>query len=96
MENRRSGVFLFSNMSLIFMAVIIGCSFFMRDAGLVGIFAFATYMQLFSVALGRFNRELIKPYIYLIPEPPLKKLLYAIKESLLSDTWEAIFLLLVA
>lgn len=94
-ENRRSGVFLFSNMSLIFMAVIIGCSFFMRDAGLVGIFAFATYMQLFSVALGRFNRELIKPYIYLIPEPPLKKLLYAIKESLLSDTWEAILIFLV-
>ena len=94
-ENRRSGVFLFSNMSLIFMAVIIGCSFFMRDAGLVGIFAFATYMQLFSVALGRFNRELIKPYIYLIPEPPLKKLLYAIKESLLTDALEAVVLFLI-
>ena len=94
-ENRRSGVFLFSNISLIFMAVIIGCSFFMRDAGLVGIFAFATYMQLFSVALGRFNRELIKPYIYLIPEPPLKKLLYAIKESLLTDALEAVVLFLI-
>src|SRR5699024_1777387 len=45
-ENRRSGVFLFSNMSLIFMAVIIGCSLFMRETGMVGIFAFATYMQL--------------------------------------------------
>ena len=90
-----SGVFSSNMLSLIFMAVIIGCSFFMRDAGLVGIFAFATYMQLFSEALGRFNRELIKPYIYLIPEPPLKKLLYAIKESLLSDTWEAILIFLV-
>ena len=94
-ENRRSGVFLFSNMSLIFIAVIIAVSFFMRDAGLVGIFAFATYMQLFSVALGRFNRELIKPYIYLIPEPPLKKLLYALKEGLISDTWEAILIFVV-
>lgn len=94
-ENRRSGVFLFSNMSLIFMAVIIGCSLFMRETGIVGIFAFATYMQLFTVALGRFNRELIKPYIYLIPEPPLKKLLYAIKESLLTDALEAVVLFLI-
>ena len=91
----RSGVFLFSNMSLIFMAVIIGCSLFMRETGMVGIFAFATYMQLFTVALGRFNRELIKPYIYLIPEPPLKKLLYAIKESLLTDALEAVVLFLI-
>ena len=94
-ENRRSGVFLFSNMSLIFMALIIGCSLFMRETGMVGIFAFATYMQLFTVALGRFNRELIKPYIYLIPEPPLKKLLYAIKESLLTDALEAVVLFLI-
>ena len=78
-ENRRSGVFLFSNMSLIFMAVIIGCSLFMRETGMVGIF----------------NRELIKPYIYLIPEPPLKKLLYAIKESLLTDALEAVVLFLI-
>ena len=52
-------------------------------------------MQLFTVALGRFNRELIKPYIYLIPEPPLKKLLYAIKESLLTDALEAVVLFLI-
>ena len=65
-ENRRSGVFFFSNMSLLFAAIIIVASVFMKDTGLVGIFAFATYMQLFTVALGRFNRELIKPYIYLI------------------------------
>ena len=36
----------------------------------MGILAMSTYMQLFSVALGRFNRELIKPYIYLIPSRP--------------------------
>lgn len=91
-ENRRSGVFIFSNMSLLFCAIILAFSFFMREEGVVAVFAFATYMQLFSVALGRFNRELIKPYIYLIPEPPLKKLLYAIKESLLTDALEAALL----
>ena len=94
-ENRRSGVFFLSNMALIFDAIVVACAFFMKDAGLVGILAMSTYMQLFSVALGRFNRELIKPYIYLIPEPPLKKLLYALKESLISDALEAVVLFAV-
>lgn len=95
-ENRRSGVFFLSNMSLLFAVIIIGFSVFMRamDDGeggmLIGVFAMGAYMQLFSTALGRFNRELTKPYIYLIPEPPLKKLLYAIEESFLSDCLEAV------
>ena len=94
-ENRRSGVFFLSAMSLIFAVCVIVASFFMRDledGTIVGIFAMATYMQLFSVALGRFNRELTKPYLYLIPEPPLKKLLYALKESLISDALEAVII----
>ena len=94
-ENRRSGVFFLSNMALIFDAIIIACAFFMKDAGLQGVLAMSTYMQLFTVALGRFNRELIKPYIYLLPEPPLKKLLYAIKESLISDALEAVVLFVI-
>ncbi|CCX37226.1 putative uncharacterized protein [Clostridium sp. CAG:1013] len=94
-ENRRSGVLLISNMSLLFCVIILVFSFFMREEGIVPVFAFATYMQLFSVALGRFNRELIKPYIYLIPEPPLKKLLYALKESLLTDAMEALVLFVI-
>ena len=94
-ENRRSGVFFLSNMALIFDAIIIACAFFMKDAGLAGVLAMSTYMQLFTVALGRFNRELIKPYIYLLPEPPLKKLLYAIKESLISDALEAVVLFVI-
>ena len=94
-ENRRSGVFFLSTMSLVFAACIIIASFFMRDledGTIVGIFAMATYMQLFSVVLGRFNRELTKPYLYLIPEPPLKKLLYALLESLQSNALEAVII----
>ncbi len=98
-ENRRSGVFFLSNMSLIFVAIVLLMSFFMRaamegdaTAALIACFAMGTYMQIFSEALGRFNRELIKPYIYLMPEPPLKKLLYAVKETLISDVFEAIVL----
>ncbi len=98
-ENRRAGVFLLSNMSLLFLAITLLVSFGMSrsmdgdvGAALAATFAMGTYMQIFSEALGRFNRELIKPYIYLMPEPPLKKLLYAIQETLLADCIEAVAL----
>ncbi len=95
-ENRRSGIFFFSNVSLIFAAILIVFSLFARfmegGASLVAVFSMGTYFQLFSVALGRFNRELIKPYLYLIPEPPLKKLLYALKESLIAEACEAVLI----
>ena len=94
-ENRRSGIFFLSNISLIFVICIIAVSFFMREfeeAAIISVFSMGTYMQIFSTALGRFNRELMKPYLYLIPEPPLKKLLYAIKESLWNDALEAVII----
>ena len=99
LENRRSGAFLFSKMSLIFMLVIVGCtilySFIFSDeedktAAFVAVFTMSTYMQIFSESTGRFNWELAKPYIYLLPEPPLKKLLWGIGENLLADCCEAV------
>ncbi len=97
-ENRRSGKFFLSNISLIFALIIIGTSLLYRNmfeeenVALIASFAMGTYMQLFSVALSRFNRELLKPYLYLMPEPPLKKMLYALKESLIADSWEAVII----
>jgi len=92
LENRRSGLFLISNMSLIFVVCSVAASFFMKDAGIIAIFSMATYMQIFSVMLGRFTRELSKPFIYLIPEPPLKKLLYSIAESMVTSLFEALII----
>lgn len=91
-ENRRSGVFFLSNMSLLFAVILIVFAFFLQKTDVLIFFSAATYMQLFTTALGRFNRELTKPFLYLIPEPPLKKLLYAVKESLLTNFWEAVLL----
>jgi len=98
-ENRRSGMFIFSKMTVIFMLVIIGCavlySFMFSDeedntAAFVAVFTMSTYMQMFSESMGRFSWEISKPYIYLIPEPPFKKLLWATAETLLSDCVEAV------
>lgn len=102
-ENRRAGVFFLSNMSLVFVAIILFCAFIMGRSmegegasALITTFAIATYMQIFSEGMGRFNLELLKPFIYLMPEPPLKKLLYCMKETLISDVWEAVILFVPA
>ncbi len=91
-ENRRSRVLLLSGQSLIFIVMVLAVSFFMREIGLLGVFAFSSYIQIFSVSLGRLNRELLKPYIYLVPEPPFAKLLHSLRESLGSFFIEAALL----
>ena len=90
LENRRARVFIMDTMSLIFAAIIIVLSIFTKSAGLAVVFVMSTTMQIFTVALGRFNKELLRPYIYMIPDKPLKKMLYALAEDLPSYFTEAL------
>lgn len=94
-ENQRSGILGISNLSLLFDICILLAALFMRDLGILSVFLVATYLQLFSASLGRFSRELSKPYIYLIPEPPLKKLFFSTLETLRSDALEALLIFAV-
>lgn len=80
-ENRRSRKWLLSGMEIIFVLVNIAFAFFMRDTGIVAPLAFAAYMMFFYVATGRLVKEMTKPYVYLVPEPPTKKLLWCLRES---------------
>ncbi len=89
LENKRSRVFLLSPQMIIFALLIIVISFFMQEGGLAAVFIFATYMLLFSVAFGRFQKELLKPYVYLVPEPPFKKLIACIREGFAGYVVEA-------
>lgn len=50
------------------------------------------YMQFFFTSVGEWNRELLKPYIYLVPEPPLKKLIYASATSVIKPFFDAILI----
>lgn len=81
LENRRLSKIMVSPMSIMFTLISIGFSLFIKDGGIFPVFAFSIYIMIFSVAVGRFNRELTKPYIYLIPEPPMKKMIYALAET---------------
>lgn len=90
LENRRARVLILDSLTLIFVVMTIAIAFFMKRAGISAVFVTATTMQFFTVALGRFNKELLKPYIYLMPEPPLKKMLYGLAEALPSALTEAV------
>lgn len=78
-ENRRSRVFLLDMTSVIMALVTIGFTFIMKES--VGGFAFSVYISLFIVATGRWAKELLLPYVYMIPEKPFKKLIYMLRES---------------
>lgn len=43
---------------------------------------FGAYIQIFSIGTSRWARELLHPYIYMIPDDPFKKMLCCIAESL--------------
>lgn len=92
LENRRSRKLLVSTTSLIWILVSIAMSFFLKGLGVAGFLAATTYMQIFSVALGRINKELTKPYIYLVPEPPFMKLIHSLREGFSSALAEAVLI----
>lgn len=92
LENRRARALILDPMSLTFAIIAIALGFFTKSAGIASVFTTATIFQIFTVALGRFNKELTKPYIYLIPEPPLKKMLWALMELLPSAVLEALII----
>ena len=89
-EERRSRIFLFDMNSLIFIVTIIALSVFMRGLGIISVFMTATYMQIFSVALGRWARELLLPYVYLVPQSPFRKLLMISLENIRKIVLEAV------
>ena len=81
LESRRERIFLMDKNSWIFLLASLGFGFIMREEGLLPAFLFATYMQVFGTMTGRWVRELLLPYIYLIPETPFRKLWYCLRQG---------------
>ena len=92
LETRRARRFLLDTTTLIFLIVNWVFAFFTREAGLVAVLVFATYMQLFSMGTGRWARELLMPHIYLAPERPYKKLMWLLRQSMEGYFLEAVLL----
>ena len=94
LEDRRQGVLLLDGLSLLMGILAIGFAFFTRDsmegAALPVCFAFACYLQIFSSFTGRWLREFNVHYVYLIPEPPFRKLLGMLSEHVLKLALDAV------
>lgn len=96
LEDRRAKSFLLDGTSLLMAAMILIVSWFVRGSGLLPIFALGIYCQIFSTMAGRWIRELTLPYVYLIPEPPAKKLWMLCRQNLLKVAVDALIVMLPA
>ena len=90
LESRRSRLFVLDTMTLVWAGICIVFALFMRGEGIVPVFVFATYIQIFSSSMGRWLRELIMPYVYMIPVSPFRKLVGVCRESICKAAAEAI------
>lgn len=90
LENRRAKLFILDTTTILLSVSVIIFALIMRSNGIIPVFIFATYMQIFSSAMGRWIRELLLPYVYLIPESAFQKLLMICKENVYKICVEAI------
>lgn len=88
-ENRRSKVFLISNTGLVMIGFSLVYSLILPYE-IIPLFALNVYTMAMGVCTGRWAKEFTYPYIYLIPEKPLKKLLHLIMRDLPSMATESI------
>lgn len=96
LEGRRARVFLLDTFSLIVIAVCGFFAFFMKEAGLMAVFFMSVYMLIFTMATGRWAKEMLLPYIYLVPESSFQKLVMASLESILKIALESAAVMIVA
>ena len=84
LEYRKERTFIFSKMTLLNLVIGIVMAFAMRETAqesgipqifLLGILAYMTLI--FSGYLGKWETEIKTPYLYLIPDSPVKKLWYS-------------------
>ena len=80
LEQRRKGKGLVDMKTLGLTALVGFVAYLSKDSdmGLFSAFLSSTFLLFFTSAMGPFNMELMKPYIFLIPEPPFRKVLYGI------------------
>ncbi len=96
LENRRARVLIMDIPSMIFIAFVILFAFIMRNGGPIPILASSVYMMMFSIALGRWLRELTLPYVYMVPVSPFRKLLYLLLDGVCKLALESALMLVPA
>lgn len=81
LENRRTKMSLFSPSSLVYLILI--CVYgYAFNGDFAVLFSFSCMVSFVPVLSGRWLKELTMPHIFLIPEPPVRKLFYILPEML--------------
>ncbi len=93
LENKRGGYLLFDNTSFIqVVAMIVFALVIGMDSGIGTVFIFSVFFQLFTQSVSRWIKELILPYIFLIPVSPFKKLIFACLESVIKTITDGLLI----
>lgn len=96
LEYRRKSRFVLINSSTLAMTVIAGIAgydFRIKNAptaAFYGLLAVYIYLLYFGTVLGKLKQELLKPYIFLIPETSMKKVFAASLASLMKPCVDAV------
>lgn len=81
LENRRTKATIFPAMSAFYL-VIVAVYAFVFKRGAIELFMVSSTFSVLSILTGRWVKELTLPYIYLVPDKPVKKLFYLLPEML--------------
>lgn len=94
LEIKRSSRFIYFDNYTIFTTVgaAILCKIINEDFAVYIVLGILVYVQFFMTILGRLSMELSKPYIYLIPEKSLKKVVSASLTTLLKPWIDGLFI----
>ena len=94
LEMKRSSRLIFVDNITLFTVIGTGIAGYSikNEWGSYVILASLIYIQFFITIVGRLKLELVKPYIYMVPEPSFKKLVAASVSSLLKPCVDSIFI----
>ncbi|MBH1942298.1 putative ABC exporter domain-containing protein [Mobilitalea sibirica] len=94
LEMRRGSRFILVDGYTFYIAIVVTIAGFnfKGPAAAYGILAFIIYHQYFTTVFGMLKQELIKHYIFLIPEKSTRKVFYASVSSMLKHFVDAVFL----
>ncbi len=102
-EIRRRSPLLFVNVStLILLAAVLFMGFVLRNAedlspNLIMMFmlCMGVYVLFFLNAAGEWGREIMKPYLYMVPASPLKKLIWASLTSIIKPGLDGLIIFVI-
>jgi len=98
LEMKRTSRFLFIDTFTIIASIGAGiaCKYINTEYSVYIVLGVLVYLQFFMTIFGRLSIELTKPYIYMIPEKSVKKVLAASMSTLLKPCLDAIIIFTVA